>query len=54
MILILWLELSFINIKKLQASVPTVNTIDYSVDYNNNEVVLKRIGLIPMPLEVEG
>ena len=31
----------------------TVNTIDYSVDYNNNEVVLKRIGLIPMPLEVE-
>ena len=31
----------------------TINTIDYSVEYNNNEVVLKRIGLIPMPLEIE-
>jgi|TARA_B110000914_G_scaffold132444_1_gene115760 hypothetical protein len=31
----------------------TVNTIDYSVDYKNGEVVLQRIGLMPMPLEIE-
>ena len=31
----------------------TVNTIDYSVDFVNQEVVIKRMGLIPMPLEIE-
>ena len=31
----------------------TTNTIDYSVEYNEGSVYLKRIGLIPMPLEIQ-
>ena len=31
----------------------TTGVIDYSIDFINNEIVLKRIGLIPMPIEVE-
>ena len=31
----------------------TTGVIDYSIDFINNEIILKRIGLIPMPIEVE-
>lgn len=31
----------------------TTGVIDYSIDFINNEVILKRIGLIPMPIEIE-
>jgi len=31
----------------------TTGVIDYSVDFINNEIILKRIGLIPMPIEIE-
>lgn len=31
----------------------TTGVVDYSIDFINNEVILKRIGLIPMPIEVE-
>ena len=31
----------------------TTGVIDYSIDFINNKVILKRIGLIPMPIEVE-